>query len=426
MEEGILVRTYKYKLYNHRKNSLLHHKLNVGGIVWNRLVAIMQRHRRAFYREGVSEIPEIWKSTFEKMRENKRYKGKPFSSYRSYNLLQRIRHGNGRLSFFLKELGTGVLQSICTRVHAAYKLYFTLLKNGRKKINPVKFKKVKTYSSITFKKYGYLFDWHNKTFTAFGKTFSFFDDIKPEGNIKILTLKRDNLSNFYIYVVTDFATEPVERDTRPVVGMDFWVNPLITLSDGSVFEMPLFYKENLEKIRLLSKSLSHKQEAKKKRELEQSEKLPFSGNYQRTKKEYARLYSSIANKRKEHHLALASKLAKQYGTIALPNVPLERLNRIKGLNLNDIAYSLFVSVLEQQCYKTGTKIIKIDTRPKLLKTCHKCGAVFSGKFLRKEWVCSSCGTVHKREYNAAKNIEDEAFLIIKKEAEKAAEIKEIN
>jgi putative transposase len=117
-----------------------------------------------------------------------------------------------------------------------------------------------------------------------------------------------------------------------------------------------------------------------------------------------RLFRDIVNKRREHHIQLARELSQKYGTIAVPDVPIRRLTRRVGLQVNDLGYSMFLSWLEQQCLKTGTTLIKVPGRYKMVTTCHKCGHVLE-KMPKNIWTCPQCGAVHNREFNVAKNIE---------------------
>ena len=411
------MKTYTYKLKPHKKNKILHTKINAAGVIWNRLVRIMERHRRMFYKRDATEVPAEWVSTFERMRENKRYKGHPFSSYRSYNLLQRIRNGSGRFSHVLNELDAQTIQQLTQRVERAYKLFFTKLKHGERRIEPVKTKNPNYYPSFTMQKSGYKFDWLNSAVRISKDTFRFFADRIPGDKIKTVTVKRDNLKDLWLYVVTGEVDETQTKDTRPVVGIDLWVQPMLTLSDGTRYQLPTFYTDALAELRRIDKSLSKKrEEAKKRADPESEERTPPSNKYLNLREKRARIYRDIANKRREHHIQLARELSQKYGAIAIVDAPVKRLQRLSGFKVSDTSPSLLLSWLDAQCAKTGTKLIKVPGRLELLKICHNCGHMLEKAPKKGEWVCPECGNKNERELNIAQNIGAIAIKILEAEA----------
>jgi putative transposase len=412
------MKTYTFKLYPYERNADLHHKINAAGVIWNHIVRLQLRHRSLFYPKDIKEVPEKWQEKITKIQENKqakKYPGKPFSAYRVYNRLQGIRQKNAsRLGHTLNELNTGAVQNITERLERAFKLFFTKLKKGDRKIEPVKTRNPRYYPSFTLKKNGYVFNWPLKTVTIMGQSFKFFDDRIPKGKIKTVTVKRDLLGGIFLYAVSDESEETKTRDPRPLVGMDVWLDPILTLSDGTKYNMPTFYQDKLGELRKLDKSLSKKKEAKKSKEKETGERTPPSGKYIKTRLQRARLFRDIVNKRREHHIQLARKLSQEYGTIAVPDVPIRRLAKRSGLRVGDLGYSLFLSWLQQECQKTGSVVLKLPGRYTMATTCHVCGHVLEkGKKPKKIWECPNCGTEHNREFNVAKNIEIEALKKLK-------------
>ena len=403
------MKTYSYKLQHHKKNKTLHRKITVAGIIWNRLVEQQQRHRSIFYRQGVEPTPEQ-QALFEKMRENKRYKGKPYSAYRSYNLLQRMRNGNTRFGALLRELQTASIQVQTERVQTAFKLFFTKLKRGDKNLEPVRFKRVREYPSVGFKSGGYKFLPSDKIMIM-GEVYSYHGDRHGDGAPKTLTVKRDAAGEIRLYIVTGDTDAGANAGTdRPIVGIDFWVKPLMSMSNGETYEMPLFYAEQLDKLRELDKKLSSKREAKKAKDAETGERTEPSGKYKKLKLERFRVFRRIVNKRKEHHIQLARELAQRYSAIAVPEVPLHSLarryhNRRHGVTIGDIGYSYFIQWLQAMCDKFGSELIKVPKNQSLVKTCSCCGILSDKKTLDLKWTCEACGAILDRGINTASNLE---------------------
>jgi putative transposase len=420
------MKTYTLKLYLHDKNEFLKDKINIAGIIWNHIVRLQKRHRSLFYRKDVKEVPECWVPVLEKIKENraaKKYPGKSFSNYRVYNKLQRIRQKNrSPFGHQLNELHAASIQVIVERMERAFKLFFTKLKRGERNIESVKTQDPWFYPSFAFKTGGYKLDWGSRKITIMGQTFKFFEqDYQPKGKIKMLTVKRDLFGHIYLYLVSDEVDEPQPKEIRPIVGMDVWVNPILTLSDGTIRETPLFFREKLPELRKLDKRLSRKMNIKKANDAEAGGKTPLSHKYKNLRFQKIHLFRDIVRKRKQHHIKLARELAKTYGTIAVPDVPLHRLAYKFGMRVMDLRYADFLTWLEAQCLKTGTVFLKVKSRYQMLTTCHICGHVLvfaEGKSPKPVWTCPNCGTEHNREYNVAKNIEAEAIKMLEEKQKK--------
>jgi transposase len=78
---------------------------------------------------------------------------------------------------------------------------------------------------------------------------------------------------------------------------------------------------------------------------------------------------------------------------------------IRGRKVSDLGFANFVKILEHQCSKAGTVLIKIDRFYPSSKTCSNCGYIYKELSLKeRQWVCPSCSAIHDRDENAATNI----------------------
>ena len=98
---------------------------------------------------------------------------------------------------------------------------------------------------------------------------------------------------------------------------------------------------------------------------------------------------------------------------------LEDLN-VKGMMKNhklskaisDVSWGKFINVLEYKAKWNDKQVIHIDRFFPSSKTCSKCGWINNNLVLKdREWICPECGEKHDRDFNAAKNIENEGFRI---------------
>jgi transposase len=63
--------------------------------------------------------------------------------------------------------------------------------------------------------------------------------------------------------------------------------------------------------------------------------------------------------------------------------------------------------MKYKCDWYGKNFIQIGRFEPSSKKCNCCGAINESLTLKdREWFCSSCGTMHDRDLNAAKNIRE--------------------
>ena len=129
----MITKTYKYKLYRHKRNRKLHQQIDIAGIIYNQCIALHKRYYRRY---------EKYLNCARLQKHITKLKKRP--KYAFWNLV-----------------GSQAIQDICQRIDNAYKLFFRNLKHGVKTAPPT-FKKVKKYKSFTLKQAGWkLLDGNN-------------------------------------------------------------------------------------------------------------------------------------------------------------------------------------------------------------------------------------------------------------------------
>ena len=84
---------------------------------------------------------------------------------------------------------------------------------------------------------------------------------------------------------------------------------------------------------------------------------------------------------------------------------MKAMQKLWGRKISDLGFSEFVNVLEYQCSKTGSIVVKISRFYPSSKTCSHCGHVLDNLPLSvREWTCPNCGAEHERDRNASINI----------------------
>jgi len=179
-------------------------------------------------------------------------------------------------------------------------------------------------------------------------------------------------------------------------GFDFGFRTFLTFDDGLKIQSPLFFKQSLNKIRKLNKSLSRKKRGSKAR--------------RRARYALALAHRKISNQRKDWFFKTARKLALEYDALYCEDLDYQGMVERWGRKASDLAFSSFLLILDHMCNKLGSSLAKINRWYPSSKTCHACGHVYQELSIEeKEWECA-CGVHHHRDVNAAINIHAQGHL----------------
>ena len=104
-----------------------------------------------------------------------------------------------------------------------------------------------------------------------------------------------------------------------------------------------------------------------------------------------------------------------YDLIALEDLNVKGMmsNRKLSKHIADASWGTFVRLLEYKADWNDKQVVKINRYSPSSKTCHKCGWINRDLNLSvRQWTCNSCGTLHDRDENVAKNLLREGLKII--------------
>jgi len=365
------MKTYKQKLYNSKKNRYLDKLLNIACEIYN-FALHYKKEQYILYKISVNK-------------------------YDLQKLLSNMR--NSEEYPLWKLVGSQVIQQITDRIYNAYDLAFTAMKAKKKSVKFPNFKKTFKYRSITFKQAGYKLLRGNKIIIG-EKTFKFFQTREIEGKIKTLTVKRNSIGEYFIFITTDHVD--INRNifrTGKSVGFDFGLKQFLTCSDANDIDSPLFFKQDKKKIAKLSKQVSSKKKG--------------SNNRVKARLNLARAYEDISNRRENFHWQLANYLVNEYDIIYLETLDLNSMRSRFGSKISDLGFYNFLKILEYQFDKSNKIIKKIDKWYPSSKICCCCGYINNNLKLRdREWVCPECHVKHDRDFNASVNIYVEGSRIV--------------
>jgi putative transposase len=296
-------------------------------------------------------------------------------------------------------LGSQAIQNIVERIDQGYQRFFQNLKDRHAgkttlRVGPPTFRKVRNAKSFTLKQAGWKLLGGNRL--RIGTTvYKFAKSRDIEGAIKTVTIKRDALGELYVYFSCLVAAAPTSRVmTGKSAGFDFGLTTYLTGSDGTERYAPQPLKQGLRTLCTANRRLSRKQAG--------------SNNRKRANAYLARVHKRMAQVRQAFHWELAHDLCTQYDIIRLETLNLKGMKALWGRKVSDLGFATFVDHLHHVAAKTGTVVQHIDPWFPSTRRCHVCGQVNDAITLRDRfWTCPQCGTTHRRDLNAAINIEQE-------------------
>ncbi len=352
------MKTFKFKLYQHKRNRHLKRSINAAGVIYNHAIALHKRYYR------------MW--------------GKHLNCARLQKHIAKLRKRNP----FWQLVGSQAVQDICQRIEKAYQLFF---KHHKKGVRPPGFKKVKKYKSFTLKQAGYKFLGGNRVKIG-NRVYQYWNSREIEGTVKTLTIKRTPLGELFMVIVVDgYSTPEITFETSKIAGFDFGLKSFLTCSEGFKVENPEFLKTSLNIIRRASK--------------QHSKKLKGSANRERARIHLVRQHEKISNRRRDWFWKLAHELTNKFDVLCFETLNLKGMQRLWGRKVNDLALGDFLQILEWVAKKKGNLVTFIDPWYPSTKTCSCCGHVLDELDLSvRRWRCPYCHQVNDRDENAALNI----------------------
>ncbi len=355
------MKTYKFKLYKSKQNKRIHWQINASGSIYNHCIALHKRYYKMFSKH-----------------------------LNLYKLMKHIAKLRKRIRYWQK-VGSQAVQDICQRIDKAYKLFFKQFKRGTK---PPSFKKIRKYKSFTLKQAGYKFLEGNKIKLG-NRVFKYAKSREIKGKIKTLTVKRNNLGELFILVVTDYVDKKFGVVTGKIAGFDFGLKEFLTVDDGTIVQSPLFFNQSRSVLKTANRSLSRKKKG--------------SNNWYKAKDHLNRVYEFVSNKRKDWFWKLADKLTNQYDVLIFEDLNLDGMKRLWGRKVSDLSFANFLEILQTVATNKGKTVHFVGRFYPSSKTCSHCGYINKELNLKdRVWDCPGCNTKGiLRDLNAAINIKRE-------------------
>lgn len=218
------------------------------------------------------------------------------------------------------------------------------------------------------------------------------------------------------------VTEEEYRRTHPKTcscrenrnaGIDLGIKSALVLSNGVAVENPKPLKDNLRKIKRISRQLDKRTHARTKQERLEGKKK--SKNYRKLSVRLSNAQRKVANMRRDFTQKVTTILATHYTHIALEDLNVKGMVRNHHLaqSVSDVAFGELCRQIEYKSLLNGVKVLKADRFYPSSKTCSRCGHIKHDlKLSERTYHCDKCGAVIDRDYNASLNL---LSLITKKQ-----------
>jgi len=207
-------------------------------------------------------------------------------------------------------------------------------------------------------------------------------DIVPGAKFGAGSFSADSRGRWYINVPVEveFASDAPSGE----VGIDLGLKTLATLSNGEVVETRAFYR-NGEAV------------------------LAVSQRRKKSKRTKA-IHAKVRNRRKDFLHKASAKIAREHGLIVVGDVSPSKIAKTRMAKSSlDAGWADFKTMLSYKAMAHGGKYFEVD-EAYTSQRCSGCGILPDSRpkgiaaLGIRVWTCSSCGSEHGRDVNAARNI----------------------
>lgn len=310
------------------------------------------------------------------------------SSYSQINELPELKVAFPEYS----DVGSQVLQDVIERLDRAYKAFFRRAKNGNGKAGFPRFKGRDRYDSFTLKQCGWKLDGKYLSIRNVGR-FKLRLSRPIEGIIKTTTVRREAGGKWYVCFSSDNVPEKRLPKSDRTIGIDVGIKSFLADSDGNKVDNPAYFRQSEGLLRRRQRKLCRR--------------VKGSNGRRKARILVAKAHEKVKNQRNDFLHKVANQYIKDFGILVFEDLNIKGMVRNHHLakSISDAGWGTFIGLVEYKAEEAGRKLIRIPRFEPSSKMCSECGAINQElKLSDRQWVCKSCGVLHDRDYNAAKNI----------------------
>lgn len=287
---------------------------------------------------------------------------------------------------------TQVLYEVVFKVDKSFQNFFRRVKKGEKPGYP-RFKSYWRYDSFTYPQAGFKLNEKQLHLSKIGDiNIILHREIPADAIIKTLTIKRDNVGDWYAcFSVVLPDTPKIVINTEKVVGIDVGISNLVTLSSGEYLDNSTNLRKYKRKLKLVDRRLSRKKKG--------------SQNRKKARHIRAKVYRKLKRIEEDNLHKVSLNIVKNYDVVGF-----EKLN-IKGMVKNHylarvINYARWNTLIQYTTYKAedaGKTVVLVNPK-NTTQECSSCGNIVKKSLAVRIHNCPVCRLYIDRDLNASINI----------------------
>ncbi|MGB8209924.1 MAG: transposase [Mycobacterium sp.] len=211
-----------------------------------------------------------------------------------------------------------------------------------------------------------------------------------------VTIIREPDGHYYASFVVGVPRTPMPVLEREA-GVDVGICRLATIATTDEARMDI---EN-------PKHLARKLRKLRRLEREKSRRQKGSLNRDKTRRKVAIVHAKVARARLDYLHKQASALVRDIQVIHFEDLNIVGMvrNRRLARAISDAGWGQFMRIVGEKAERHGRTTHLVSRWLASSKTCSACGHRLDKLAIQvRQWPCPACGTVHDRDYNAARNI----------------------